>query len=494
MNRSTLSLGVVLGACLCAQATDIDKRSLVPDHASRAFLASTNGIVTVHVGDAASFYPGRFTIGTAAGERLLYGHGLGDPGTSYIRMMVDGTAYSPGSGGNGETPMLLTAGPALVGTSIVTSWEAGGVTLTQTLTPDMVAGQGTIRIEYDLQGDATFHDVSLMLEMDTQVDANDSAPLSTSYGYTAVETCFESGFVPSIWQAFEQDPAQDPSLLVGCGILTGFGATLPDRAAFGQWGAFYGAAFNYVCSGLPYGDSACLLWWEPGTLAPFQSHHYQTYYGTCTVTQSPGELNLSLGGNTALSCEGGQLVPNPFDVNLLITNTGGDSCTAVTATLVPGPGLESAAMVFVGDIAAGEVGAAGFQLTALGSPCDQLLTYTIEVTSADCPTNVISGTVWVPCCRAAGAEDLPVGFGLGAAYPNPFNPVTVVPFTLPETGHAELAVYNTSGDRVAVLHSGMTQRGNHRVSFDASGLPSGVYFARLSCQGATDSRKLVLVK
>lgn len=494
MMKPMLSLGVLLAATMAAQATDDLKRSQFPDTPSRAFLASTNGVVTVHVADAAATYPGHFTIGTAAGERLLYGHGLGDPSTSYIRIMVDGVAYTPSFGGNNETAMVLTFGPSAVGASIITSWNAGGVTLTQTLTPDIVAGQGTVRIEYLIEGDATFHDVSLMLEMDTQVDANDAAPLSTSYGYTTVETCFETGSVPSIWQAYEVDPAQGPEFLVGCGILTGFGATLPDRAAFGQWGSFYSAPFNYACTGLPYGDSACLLWWEPGTLQPFQAHHYQTYYGTCSVDVVPGDLNLSLGGNTALSCDGGVLVPNPFDVNLLITNTGGSTCTGVTATLTPGPGLEAASMVVVGDLMPGQIGAAGFQLTALGDPCDTFLNYTIEVTSDDCPTNTVTGEVWVPCCRSAGTEDMPVAFGLGEAYPNPFNPVTVLPFTLPATGYAELAVYNQAGEKVAVLFNGMAQGGAHEATFDGRNLSSGVYFARLTAGDLNDTRKLVLVK
>lgn len=105
-----------------------------------------------------------------------------------------------------------------------------------------------------------------------------------------------------------------------------------------------------------------------------------------------------------------------------------------------------------------------------------------------------SATLTINGDGTTGADDRPVAFGLGDSYPNPFNPSTTIPFTLAETGEAELAVYNMLGNRVAVLHSGLAERGTHEATFDASALPSGVYFARLSAEGRVDTRKLVLVK
>ena len=476
--KQLLCLSLVLCGTVAALATDSQalKASLDGQEASRSLLSTSNGQITVNVTDAASSWPGRFTIGTAAGERLLYGHGVSDPQTSYIRIRVDGVVYGPGVGISGayDVAILPSAGPALVGNSIVTSWLAGGVTLTQTLTPTIVGGQGTARIEYDVVSDNLAHDVTLLLEMDTQVDANDAAPISTSAGYTAVETCFEAGFVPNIWQAFESAPDQGPDFLVGCGILNGFGATLPDRFAVGRWSAFYSAPFNHVCSGTSYGDSGVLLWWETGILEPGASAHYQTYYGTCDVQTQPGNLSLSLGGNTELSCENGQLTPNPFDVNLLVTNTGGDRCLDVQAVIFPGAGLTGGAPVNLGDLEANEVGAAGFQLTAEGTVCGTWLTYLIEVTSATCPPNFIVGEVYVPCCEEVGADERPMAHGLGANYPNPFNPATTISFQMAETGQATLSVHNLAGETVATLWNGLAERGTHEVVFDASALPSGL--------------------
>jgi len=110
------------------------------------------------------------------------------------------------------------------------------VQLTQTLTPTAIGGQGTVRIEYDVVNGIAPHNVGLLLEMDTKISGNDTAPISTSYGYTAIETCFEPGGVPNTWQAFEVAPNQDPSLLVGCGILNGKRCHSPEPFCCGPVG------------------------------------------------------------------------------------------------------------------------------------------------------------------------------------------------------------------------------------------------------------------
>ena len=73
---------------------------------------------------------------------------------------------------------------------------------------------------------------------------------------------------------------------------------------------------------------------------------------------------------------------------------------------------------------------------------------------------------------------MPERFGLETAYPNPFNPVAVVPFALPEAAQVRISVYDVRGRRVAVLASGVYAAGRHRVLFDGSGWSSGVYLVR----------------
>ncbi|MCB2205579.1 T9SS type A sorting domain-containing protein [bacterium] len=80
------------------------------------------------------------------------------------------------------------------------------------------------------------------------------------------------------------------------------------------------------------------------------------------------------------------------------------------------------------------------------------------------------------------------------AYPNPFNPSTKLSFSLQESSHATLQVYNTFGQLVATVVDGEFEAGFHTVEFEGSTLPSGVYIAVLDAAGTVQQQKLVLNK
>ncbi len=73
---------------------------------------------------------------------------------------------------------------------------------------------------------------------------------------------------------------------------------------------------------------------------------------------------------------------------------------------------------------------------------------------------------------------LPAAFALGAAYPNPFDAATVIPFEVAERAEVRLAVVDLLGREVAVLENGLHEAGRYRVRFDGRGLASGVYVLR----------------
>jgi hypothetical protein len=89
---------------------------------------------------------------------------------------------------------------------------------------------------------------------------------------------------------------------------------------------------------------------------------------------------------------------------------------------------------------------------------------------------------------------VPTSVHLAQNYPNPFNPTTVIRFSLPVRAHIELVVLDILGQQVASLSKGEHEAGEHRVTFDGSGLSSGVYFCRIRVGGTTDTKKLVLLR
>ncbi|TAK52360.1 MAG: T9SS type A sorting domain-containing protein [Bacteroidetes bacterium] len=95
----------------------------------------------------------------------------------------------------------------------------------------------------------------------------------------------------------------------------------------------------------------------------------------------------------------------------------------------------------------------------------------------------------------------PVDFILYQNYPNPFNPVTVIRYSLSVIGHVTLKIYDMVGKDVATLVNAKQQKGSYEIAFNASGLPGGIYFYRLSTGSVsgqaglyTDIKKMLLMK
>lgn len=96
---------------------------------------------------------------------------------------------------------------------------------------------------------------------------------------------------------------------------------------------------------------------------------------------------------------------------------------------------------------------------------------------------------------------IPKEFNLGQAYPNPFNPTTVIPYDLPTESRVSLTVYNVMGQGVAVLRDGVESAGFKSVQWNALNVASGLYFYRIqatsmvrSSDSYTEVRKLILLK
>jgi hypothetical protein len=79
-------------------------------------------------------------------------------------------------------------------------------------------------------------------------------------------------------------------------------------------------------------------------------------------------------------------------------------------------------------------------------------------------------------------------------YPNPFNPTTIIGFGLQNKSNVKITILNAIGEEVARLLNEEREAGYHKVEFNASTLPSGVYFYRIQAGSFIDTKKMILLK
>lgn len=93
-----------------------------------------------------------------------------------------------------------------------------------------------------------------------------------------------------------------------------------------------------------------------------------------------------------------------------------------------------------------------------------------------------------------GGEQIPGTYDLAQNYPNPFNPTTIVQYAIPTQAYVTLSVYNALGQLVNELVHGEVVAGVHQVSFDASALPSGIYYYRLQTGEYASTKTMAFLK
>ncbi len=112
------------------------------------------------------------------------------------------------------------------------------------------------------------------------------------------------------------------------------------------------------------------------------------------------------------------------------------------------------------------------------------------------PGTTIPGIQELPFTFVTGIEDpiLPTTTTLMNAYPNPFNPETRIRYSLNKDQHVSLKIYDVLGKEVITLVDDTKNAGYYEVSFDASGLPSGIYFYRMQSGEYVSVKKILLLK
>ena len=108
--------------------------------------------------------------------------------------------------------------------------------------------------------------------------------------------------------------------------------------------------------------------------------------------------------------------------------------------------------------------------------------------------NTVASVTYNSFTDVASEKLNPNSFNLLQNYPNPFNPSTLISYSLPSGSNVKLTVFNSLGQTVKILENGYKSAGEHSLTFNASELPSGVYFYRLEAGKFTQVRKMMFMK
>jgi hypothetical protein len=105
-----------------------------------------------------------------------------------------------------------------------------------------------------------------------------------------------------------------------------------------------------------------------------------------------------------------------------------------------------------------------------------------------------SNTPIVTTGTEATAHENPTAYALGQNYPNPFNPSTRIPFTLVDRNWTRITVHNVLGQMVATLLDEVREPGTYTLTWEAAGLPSGVYLCHMASGSFAATRRMLLIR
>ena len=91
-------------------------------------------------------------------------------------------------------------------------------------------------------------------------------------------------------------------------------------------------------------------------------------------------------------------------------------------------------------------------------------------------------------------DTVPIEFALDSNYPNPFNPGTMISFSINQNSNVRLDIYDVRGSIIESLINRNLTNGSHQYYWDASQNSSGVYFVRLMVDGVNKTQKVMLMK
>ena len=91
-------------------------------------------------------------------------------------------------------------------------------------------------------------------------------------------------------------------------------------------------------------------------------------------------------------------------------------------------------------------------------------------------------------------EQNPIQFKVSQNTPNPFNPSTIISFSIPEKSNVTIDIYNITGQKIKTLLNGSMNAGEHSIKWDAGGCSAGVYFYKVKAGKYEKTTKMTLVR
>lgn len=444
---------------------------------------------------------------------------------------ADETLFStlPAVGSNGT--LTFTSAPDAFGSSSVTLVLAddggrsdGGVDtsnpVTFTIEVTAVNDPPVASFEVPLEaaeGDEVFFDATGSTDVDSPIsfyawEFGDGTPAVVVSGPTVTHTFRENG------DPYVKLTVSDPSGAQGTVTQKVVVANVPPSVAVD-------AVPDFIVAGVAesYGGS----YTDPGTA---DTHVALWDFGDGET--DPGTISES-GGSGTVSTSYAYAIPGTYTLTLIVTDDdeGAGSATAVVQVLgTAAAASQLADLLDELDIPNGTRNSLGSKLDAatksfnkgkVGTGVNQMNAFINAVeaqngkklTEADAAAlislaqKIIQGAQTPAAKRVAAAkqalQSIQTGdayaFGLGANYPNPFNPVTAIPYTLGQETSVTLVVYNALGQRVRTLVSDVQIAGAYTVAWygrDSAGRPvsSGLYLIRLQAGEEVAVRKVVFTK
>ena len=130
---------------------------------------------------------------------------------------------------------------------------------------------------------------------------------------------------------------------------------------------------------------------------------------------------------------------------------------------------------------------------------DEVAIYKIALTKIQIENHYKNGLAGKSYCDKFTTDiksnsDAPLQYSLEQNYPNPFNPTTHMNFSISNSGNVSLIIYNILGKKISTLVNSFLKAGTYSIEFDASKLPSGIYFYELRANSFMEVKKMILEK